>query len=233
MTNSGNRAARRVLVRTITLGTLFGLAGCVPSVEPSAAPSATAATVQNIGSRFPDAAEWEEHYDSWTYCAIGITEVTECEASRPGTLERWFSNGFQLREDTTAVTAGAVVLDVTRFETAEEALADVELIREKEAKYDGEFDLLETATDDGGYIPGARGSGEFIEFQNAQWSGFRLDYVAQQLDTYGIPLGDPTATVTVAATQADLSFVLRLYWVDPAVVDEEADYWLERVFGTQ
>lgn len=230
------RLARRVTVGVLALSLLLGGcaagAGSAESATPSPTPTPTLEPheiVAQLAATLPTEAELAETYETARYCvADTVGEPSSCGGDA-WTATGTMSNGFNLREGVTDVTAGAVVLQIVEWDTDEQALTQVADAQALDAVFTGDFDVPPDTS------AGQRGTGTLVDFERAGFSGYRLSQVSEQYGYDGVASSSPRNTQAIMMTDGTLAFTLRVYWAsdEPGVGDAEVAAWLDRVFGPE
>jgi hypothetical protein len=235
---STTRLARRTAVGLIALGLLLSGCSAGSATEPtSPAPTATPtptlepdAIAAEIAATFPTEAEWLAEYESAKWCTAEIAGLNSCgnDVIIPNTV----SNGFNLRDGVTEVTAAAVVLHVAEFASAEEAEKYADESKAADAPYAGNFDIPMNAETN---ASGARGTGTLVDFGRNGWAGYRMTQVSEATGYDGAAFGPATSTTSITMTDGPLRFSLAVYSAsaEPGVADAEVAGWLDRVFGPE
>lgn len=240
-TTSTTGRARRAAIGLMALGLL--LSGCAagpaaeaPTTTATPTPTAVAdphALSTELAATFPTEAEWLENYEIGRHCFAETAGQSSCGGADwpiPGTM----SNGFNLRAGVTDVTAGAVMVVVAEWNSAEESAAQLEESKAADVLFTGDFDIP--------FVPstktaGERGAGTLVDLERDGWTGYRMTQTSVKTGSDGNPLDDEGETVTnsIVMTNGPLIFTLRVYWAspEPGVADAETDGWLDRVFGPE
>lgn len=165
---------------------------------------------------FPTEAEWLETYDNAVVCsATGPDSCDGVETIRPGV----FSNGVNLRDGATAVTAQAVVLAVDEWESDEAAQAEVD-------RAEAEDTLIVEGSD--------VGTGAVTDYERAGWAGYRMTQVpVETVDGSAASVMHLDSSIWMR--NGPLVFTFRLYdaSAEPGVAEAEVNAWLDRVFGPE
>jgi hypothetical protein len=229
------RLTRAALAGVLAAGLL--LSGCAAgaATEPAAStptPTPTAdpkKITADLVATFPTEAEWLENYKGGTLCVAVTAGPTSCggdEAPIPGAT----SSGVTLREGVTAVTAGAVILGVDEWDSAEAAQATVDSSKADDLVFSGDFDV---PWDQETKAAGVRGTGTMVDFERSGWSGYRMSQVSVNTDGDGAVRSAETSTTSVQMSNGPLSFTLRVYYAEPGAAEAEVNTWLDRVFGPE
>jgi hypothetical protein len=224
---------RRAAVGLIALGLL--LSGCasgfpaeVPAPTATATPSPDPKKITaDLAATFPTEAEWRENYQGGTYCVAITAGPRSCdgeESPRPSV----YSNGVNLREGVTSVTAQAIILAVDEFESDEAAQNVVDEAEAKDVLYTGDFDLPVE-----GNSAGSRGTGTLVNYERAGWAGYRMSQVSVNTGPGGEVRSAELSTTAILMTNGPLVFNFRVYSAEPGVADAEVNGWLDRVFGPE
>jgi hypothetical protein len=229
--NTTTSTTRRAAVGLIALGLL--LSGCaagsaaeVPTPTATATPAPDPKEIAaDLAATFPTEAEWLENYLGGKYCVAITAGPSSCggeEWPRPGV----YSNGVNLREGVTSVTAQAVILAVDEFESDEAAQNSVDEAEAADLLFTGDFDLPME-----GNSVGSRGTGTLVDFERAGWAGYRMSQVSVNTGPGGVAEGAEHSTTAILTTNGSLVFTFRVYYAAPDAAEAEVNGWLDRVFG--
>jgi len=233
---STTRLARRAAIGLMALSLLLG--GCAagsaekaPAPAPTATPPADPKEIAaEIAATFPTEAEWLENYETGKLCTAEIAGLTSCgnEVIVPVTS----SQGKDLREGVTAVTAAVVDLNVAEFDTDEVAEEWAGKSKAADILFTGDFDIPANAETN---AAGARGTGTLVDITRDGWAGYRMSQVSEATGFDGSARAAATSTNSVVMTNGPLRFNLSVYFAsgEPGAGDAETDAWLDRVFGPE
>lgn len=208
----------------MALGMLLSGCSAGPAAETSnATPTVTATPptdptriTADLAAMFPTEAEWLESYADATVCsASGPATCDGVETTRPGV----FSNGVNLRDGASTVTAQAVVLAVDEWESDEAAQAEVDRSEADDTLLVGGADLR---------------SGTVTDYERAGWAGYRMTQVPVEA-VEGSAASVMHLDSSIWMRNGPLVFTFRLYdaSAEPGVADAEVNAWLDRVFGPE
>lgn len=224
---------RRAAIGLMALGLLLSGCSAGPAAEaPAATATATPApdpkeVAADLVATFPTEEEWLENYLGGTFCVAVTAGASSCEGEerpRPSA----YSNGVNLREGVTTVTAQAVILAVAEFESDDAAQSMVDESEAKDIRFTGDFDLPMEGTS-----AGSRGTGTLVDYERAGWAGYRMSQVSVNTGAGGAARSAELSTTAILMTNGPLAFTLRVYNASPEAGEAEVNGWLDRVFGPE
>jgi hypothetical protein len=215
---------RRAAVGLMALSLLLSGCSAGPRTESSASTPAATATrpadpkeiAADIAATFPTEAEWLETYTDATVCVSAVpASCGGTQIPRP----RAYSNGVNLRDGASTVTAQAVILAVEEWGSDEAAQAEVD-------RAEADDTLIVAGSD-------VR-TGTITDYERAGWGGYRLTQVpVETVDSSATSVIHLDSSIRMR--NGPLVFTFRLYEAsaEPGVAEAEAKGWLDRVFGPE